>query len=82
MVNETWNDGVLKGISARKQDNETPRIGYIQHLLLLVGKGWVHADNLALRLWRKNSITDLKQYQLTAVINELRAQAKDLGKPL
>ncbi|MBW5288821.1 hypothetical protein [Abyssogena phaseoliformis symbiont] len=51
-------------------------------MLLYVKKGWAHADNLAQRLWCVDEVKQLKPYQLTAVINEFRAQNKDAGVPL
>ena len=79
MVDETYNEaGELTGISVRKQDVEIRRMGYVAHLLLSVKKGWTHADNLAFRLWGIKAISSLKNYQLTAVINELRSQVKDM----
>lgn len=80
MVNETYNEaGKLIGISVRKQDVEIRRMGYVAHLLLSVKKGWGHADNLAFRLWNVKAVGGLKHYQLTAVINELRSQVRDIG---
>lgn len=80
MVNETYNEtGELTGISVRKQDVEIRRMGYVAHLLLSVKKPWTHADNLAFRLWGIKAVGGLKNYQLTAVINELRCQVRDIG---
>lgn len=80
MVNESHNQaGELVGISVRRQDVEIQRMDYVAHLLLGVKKGWAHADNLALRLWGVKAVGGLKNYQLTAVINELRCQVKDFG---
>ena len=80
---ERYDDnGKLTAICKRPQGVSIPRMGYVSHLLLGVKKGWGHADNLAQRLWGKAKAEELKPYQLTAVINELRAQNKDAGTPL
>jgi hypothetical protein len=77
---EEFNEqGQLISICKRPAGVEIDRMGYVAHLLLSVKKGWAHADNLAFRLWKIRTVESLKQYQLTAVINELRAQVKDIG---